>query len=632
LFVSIITVAAATAGLAAPLARPAAAATEPTFHIGDNFGIQNGEIWSHGTADANAELDGMAATGAKWIRLGLAWNSIEPNAPVGGVHTYNFAAAPGQPDREWFDRAIQGALDRGMKVLLTFNFTAAWAAASQCTAAGTDPARCPPASDATTQANWSAFVNTAVKRYKNVTLTNGTTGHVTAFEFYNEPNNVPWRPTTGGGVGAGLNGAIYGQQVLAAASTAVRSMTPPTGSSWTIVSAGLDSHLSANSSTYETPPYFMAQLWFVDPNGTTFDVIGVHPYIYGATDPNQGQGMLYADTIFNDANNNGHPKKLWATEFGLCTSGMDGCDTVDQAINQLPGYMEAWMSKFYSGPAFLYQYEDSSTGNPDEDSFGLFHSDGSPKVGSGGVQLGNVYVLVNAFGLPTVSIHNWTVGESNSGNPVASFNAVLSSPMTTGTTAYVVFSTSDGTATAGSDYTPPSGLGAFLVFGPGQTTATGHVTILSDTIDEANETFHVNLGWNNAAVQVSAAGDTATGTIVDDDPTAPAVKAGNANVFEGNSGSRDLIFNINLPAPVCSSCAAVTYHVLTQDGTATAGSDYTAVDTTVTFNPGDVIKTVSVPVNGDTTVESNETLTLRVRNVGSTTNLSSGTGTITNDD
>jgi hypothetical protein len=636
--IAIVAATAATAGLAVPLARPAAA-VEPTFRIGDNFGIQNGEIWSYGTAAATTVLDGMAATQAKWIRLGVSWEKVEPNPPVGGVHTYyyNRAPNPADSDREWFDREIQGALDRGMKVLLVFNFTAPWAADTDCMAAGTGATHCPPASDATTQANWHAFVKTTVARYKNFTLSNGSTGHVTNFEFLNEPNNSAWRVSDG----AQLNGAIYGLQVLKEGSAAVHEVTPPSGSTWTIVSAGLDSHLDAAAPNaqhpneyYETPPYFMAQLWFVDTTGATFDVIGVHPYIYGATDPNDGMGMTYADTIFNDAANRGTPKSLWATEFGICTSATSACGDVDDAVNQLPGYMEAWMSKFYSGPAFLYAYQDSTGNTPAEDSFGLVHNDLSQKTATNGVTYFNVYLFVNSLPLPTVSVGNFTVGESNSGDPVVSFNAVLSHPMTAGTTATIIWGTTNGSATAGSDYNSPTGLASFLIFGPGQTTATGHVTLLSDTADEGNETFHVNLMGTNAAARLSTAGDSATGTIVDDDPTAPAVKAGNARSFEGNSGNRNLVFNVNLPAPVCAGCSAVTYHVLTQDGTALAGSDYTAVDTTITFNPGDVVKTVSVPISGNTVVEANttETFHLRVRNVGSNTNLASGTGTIANDD
>ena len=52
----------------------------------------------------------------------------------------------------------------------------------------------------------------------------------------------------------------------------------------------------------------------------------------------------------------------------------------------------------------------------------------------------------------------------------------------------------------------------------------------------------------------------------------------------------------------------------TQDGTATAGSDYTLMSGTLTFAPGQNEKTVSVPIADDTVEDSGETLTLVLSN------------------
>jgi chitinase len=54
----------------------------------------------------------------------------------------------------------------------------------------------------------------------------------------------------------------------------------------------------------------------------------------------------------------------------------------------------------------------------------------------------------------------------------------------------------------------------------------------------------------------------------------------------------------------------VTVHYATANGTATAGSDYSAQSGTLTFAAGEASKTIVVPVVGDTTVEANETLTV----------------------
>ena len=69
------------------------------------------------------------------------------------------------------------------------------------------------------------------------------------------------------------------------------------------------------------------------------------------------------------------------------------------------------------------------------------------------------------------------------------------------------------------------------------------------------------------------------------------------------------------------------------DGTATAGSDYTAATGTLTFGVGDDTLTVTVVVNGDTVVEPDEYLSLVL---GDPTGATLGTGTarivLTNDD
>jgi hypothetical protein len=74
-------------------------------------------------------------------------------------------------------------------------------------------------------------------------------------------------------------------------------------------------------------------------------------------------------------------------------------------------------------------------------------------------------------------------------------------------------------------------------------------------------------------------------------------------------------------------------HYATTDGTATAGSDYTATSGNLVFAPGETSKTIGVPVVNDTAVEPDETFTLTL---SSPLNAKLGTaqaiGTIENDD
>jgi hypothetical protein len=79
---------------------------------------------------------------------------------------------------------------------------------------------------------------------------------------------------------------------------------------------------------------------------------------------------------------------------------------------------------------------------------------------------------------------------------------------------------------------------------------------------------------------------------------------------------------------------SVTVDFATANGTATtAGNDYVAQTGNLNFTPGQVSKTIQVSVNGDTTVEPNETLFVNLSNpVGATIADAQGQITITNDD
>ncbi|MBI3919844.1 MAG: M6 family metalloprotease domain-containing protein, partial [Armatimonadetes bacterium] len=77
------------------------------------------------------------------------------------------------------------------------------------------------------------------------------------------------------------------------------------------------------------------------------------------------------------------------------------------------------------------------------------------------------------------------------------------------------------------------------------------------------------------------------------------------SIAEKDSGTSDADFTVTLSEP---SGSVATVDVTTSDGTAVAGSDYVALPaTTVTFSPGETVKTVTVQVKGDTVDEADET-------------------------
>ena len=107
-----------------------------------------------------------------------------------------------------------------------------------------------------------------------------------------------------------------------------------------------------------------------------------------------------------------------------------------------------------------------------------------------------------------------------------------------------------------------------------------------------------------------------------------ALSVADAEVQEGPGAA--LAFSVTLDR---STSAAVQVDYATRDGTAQAGSDYTANSGTLNFAPGETAKTVTVAVLDDSHDEGSETLTLVLSNP-SGAYLADGeaTGTIENSD
>src|SRR6185369_12907579 len=106
---------------------------------------------------------------------------------------------------------------------------------------------------------------------------------------------------------------------------------------------------------------------------------------------------------------------------------------------------------------------------------------------------------------------------------------------------------------------------------------------------------------------------------------------GDVSISEGNSGTKLATFTVSLSTV---SASPVTYNIATANGTATAGSDYVGKGLTgETIAAGLTTKTFTVTLNGDATVEANETFTVNVSGaVGASIFDKQAVGTITNDD
>jgi len=96
----------------------------------------------------------------------------------------------------------------------------------------------------------------------------------------------------------------------------------------------------------------------------------------------------------------------------------------------------------------------------------------------------------------------------------------------------------------------------------------------------------------------------------------PGISIDDVHLDEGNSGSTSALFTVSLSSV---ESGPVTVDFATADGTAKAGSDYTATSGTLTIPAGQRSATISVPVSGDKGVEADETFTLALTNPNSGT-------------
>jgi hypothetical protein len=220
-----------------------------------------------------------------------------------------------------------------------------------------------------------------------------------------------------------------------------------------------------------------------------------------------------------------------------------------------------------------------------------------------------------------VSISDATVTEGNAGMVNATFTVSLSAMSAVDVTVH--YQTADLSAAAGSDYQAASGT---LTFAPGETSKTLTVLVNGDRSGEPNETFVVTLSSPTNATIVDGQG---IGTVLDNEPR---ISINNVSLSEGDKKkSTTYTYTVRLSAAYDQ---AVTVKYATANGTATAGSDYTARSGTITFAAGETVKMISVTVNGDKATEANETFFVDL--FGASGNaliaLPRGMGTILNDD
>ncbi len=132
-------------------------------------------------------------------------------------------------------------------------------------------------------------------------------------------------------------------------------------------------------------------------------------------------------------------------------------------------------------------------------------------------------------------------------------------------------------------------------------------------------------GYRIGAYTISAATDGSSQPVL-------SIAASSADKSEGNSGSTAFTFTVTR-AGTTTAASSASYAVTGGTASATDFTGGTLPSGTVSFAAGETSKTITINVAGDTTIESDETFTVRLSNPsGATLGTATATGIIRNDD
>jgi ELWxxDGT repeat protein len=276
--------------------------------------------------------------------------------------------------------------------------------------------------------------------------------------------------------------------------------------------------------------------------------------------------MPLGGNVYFYADDGVHGVELWKTD------GTDVGTTLVEDLNPGPG-----SSMFFYGSARGYSDEYLALG-VDPDVYGDYP----------------LHVL--SLHPPRFAIEDVTVTEGT-GSPSNAVLTVRLIPPSTAATS-VQWTTSDGTATAPADYAATSGTLNFPAETASQTVT---IALVPDATPElGEETFHVQLSGSSGPPIGRGLADV---TILNDD--GPTISINDITVQENvGNASFTVTRSAAIPDYVYVDFATVA-------GTATT-SDYTTKTGTLQFLPGELSKTVLVPITNDLSYEPDEVFSVRL--------------------
>jgi len=135
----------------------------------------------------------------------------------------------------------------------------------------------------------------------------------------------------------------------------------------------------------------------------------------------------------------------------------------------------------------------------------------------------------------------------------------------------------------------------------------------------------------NTATVTSTTADPRSDNNTSTFPASAKLTIDDVRVSEGNFGTTSAIFTVRLQPANATVTATVDYQ--TNAISASPGLDYLTTQGTLTFQAGETVKTISVPIIGDALDEGDELFTVQLSNpVNAAVERGIGTGTIVDDD
>ncbi|MFA5926665.1 MAG: DUF2341 domain-containing protein, partial [Patescibacteria group bacterium] len=257
----------------------------------------------------------------------------------------------------------------------------------------------------------------------------------------------------------------------------------------------------------------------------------------------------------------------------------------------------------------------------DEDNETIILTLSNPANSSLGSNTTHTYTITDDDATPSITFD--TDAESGA-ESVTSKSITLSLSAVSGRNITVSYALSGTAAGSGTDYTLANGTATVAA---GQASTTLGFAVVDDPTDELDETVVIDIS-NPTNVALGATTEY-TYTIADNDnpPTVGFLAA-------SSSGLETVVAPTITVSLSLASAKEITVAYATSDGTAEAGSDYTAASGTLTFAAGETSKSIALAVTDNGVVEADETL---VATLSDPSNATIGanqthTYTITNDD